>query len=271
MGRTLKIGTGSGAECELEVGGDGGGAAQFVFSLHKSGSVLLNKMVKELAAEAGRCFVDIPGSLFSLGIPIREAKLRPGESLSDFEGVCFGGFREWPKQLELGLGKGTKSILLVRDPRDILVSMYFSIVKSHPLPLSGDVRESLLDQRRSAEDTSIDDWVRRESGYLEDQISTYGEVLARSAGSLKVFRYEQVIFAKEQWLEEIVGWFGWKVARGAFERIARENDMVPAAEDPGSHVRKVVPGDHREKLNPTTIGWLGERFRPLMRTFGYDL
>lgn len=271
MGRTLRISTDSGAECELEVDGDGGGATQFVFSLHKSGSVLLNKMVKELAAEAGRCFVDIPGSLFSQGIPIREAKLRPGESLSDFKGICFGGFREWPRQLELGLGNGTDSILLVRDPRDILVSMYFSIVKSHPLPIYGDVRESLLDQRRSAGETSIDDWVRRESGYLEDQISTYGEVLARLAGSMKVFRYEQVIFAKERWLEEIVGWFGWKVAGRALERIARENDLVPSSEDPGSHVRKVFPGDHRLKLNPITVDWLGERFRPLMRTFGYDI
>jgi hypothetical protein len=45
--------------------------------------------------------------------------------------------------------------------------------------------------------------------------------------------------------------------------------VIPAEENPTEFVRKVVPGDHREKLGIATIRRLDEMLADEMATFGY--
>lgn len=47
-------------------------------------------------------------------------------------------------------------------------------------------------------------------------------------------------------------------------------DRRPAQERPDKHVRRVTPGDHREKLQPATIARLNEAFGDVLERFGYS-
>jgi hypothetical protein len=47
-------------------------------------------------------------------------------------------------------------------------------------------------------------------------------------------------------------------------------DIRPKNEQPTAFVRKVTPGDHREKLSSECIAKITETLRPAMDLFGYQ-
>ncbi len=244
----------------------------YAFAFHKSGSVLLNAMVSELCKAADVSFVDVPGLLFSKGYPLSAVTNHCG-GLFGQEGVCFGGFRHIPPPvLGLELTANSRSVLLVRDPRDMLVSHYFSMLKSHAVPQGGKVRDYLLEAREAAGQTTIESYVLEKADFFVKQFIRYEADLLRTHGDrTRIYRYEDVIFEKGDWLADINDWFGWGVNRATIDKIASAHDVRPDKEDEGKHVRRVVPGDHREKLGQETIEKLNEMFRPVVKPFGYDL
>ncbi len=256
---------------DIDVENPMGDATYFVFALHKSGSVLLNAMVREMAAVAKVPFVDVPGLLFSKGFMISEVSNLCGGVFAQ-EGVCFGGFRHIPPPvLGVKLTKESRSVLLVRDPRDMLVSHYFSMLKSHSIPQGGKVRDFMLGAREQAGQTSIDAYVVEKADFFVTQFIRYDADLLRDHSErTKIYRYEDVIFEKVSWLSDMNDWFGWGVDHGVIQSIATTHDLRPEHEDTAKHVRRVVPGDHREKLQPETIATLNEMFRPVVGRFGYN-
>ena len=97
----------------------------FVFSLPKAGSTLLMRIMADVCNVLGIPVIDLPTRLFNLDI-------RPAELTSDInslwqnQGYAYVGFRLFFPQMTFDFSK-TKNILLVRDPRDMLVSYYFSM------------------------------------------------------------------------------------------------------------------------------------------------
>ena len=244
----------------------------FVFALHKSGSVLLNSMIKEVVDSVDIPFVDLPVYLFSNGIKLPEVVSGTADVFA-MKGCVFGGFRHFPPPaLEVGNFSDSKSILLVRDPRDILVSFYFSMLKSHAIPKSGAARDTLLAERERVSDFDIDEFVREKSAFVIKQFQRYErQLLAKHSGSCRLFRYEDVIFEKTQWLSDVCQWFGWNVDPALIEKVANAHDIRPSEENTDAHIRRVAPGDHREKLSEETIEWLNQELRETVAPFGYDL
>lgn len=237
---------------------------------HKSGTVLLNALLKDLSAAVGMPFFDLPGAAFSKGVN--------AEQMTDSEGVLqqpgrlLGGFRTaWLGGEDLVLAGTAKAVVLVRDPRDILVSRYFSVARSHTIPGTGKARESMLSQRKQASDLTIDAWVIGSAASLAAVLDHWAAWVAKNAERVKVFRYEDVIFQKEQWLRDIDRWFGWNLPNELLGQIAAKHDIRPADEDASRHIRKVAPGDHKEKLKPETIAELNELLRGPAAKFGYQL
>jgi hypothetical protein len=251
--------------------GDAGGRG-FVFALHKSGSVLLNGIVSDLARAAGAPNCNVPEVLFRKGVKWKDVAAVPPD-LFGRKGVIFSGFRRMPRApFEIGFGAGDRAALLVRDPRDILVSLYFSIKFSHSIPKDGGMRDRLVELRKEAEQTLIDDYVIDGAPRLARQYDLYREgLMGRGDSVLRVFRYEDVIFEKERWVADLADLFGFAVPEAKRRKIAARYDLVPEKEDPSSHVRRVAPGDHREKLSPATIAKLDEIFRETVAPFGYAL
>lgn len=102
-----------------------------VFSFAKAGSVLVNEIVRDMMAAAGVGVIDWPTVLIQAGVDIASFNGSFGEAFP-VSGYCFGGFREIPRTF-LGAPAIAKlrKILVVRDPRDMLVSRYFWAKSSH--------------------------------------------------------------------------------------------------------------------------------------------
>ena len=122
----------------------------FIFAYIKSGSTLLNNMITCYCQALGIPTFSLFNSAFDSGVPTHEI-MKDANICFNKEGIIYTGFRHYPS-FELDL-KGIKCVLLVRDPRDMLVSLYYSIVKSHVIPKN---YEPLRESRQLASQQTID-------------------------------------------------------------------------------------------------------------------
>lgn len=252
----------------FEVTDDATRPAAFAFGLRKSGSSIMNAMVNALADMNAVRYVDVAGKLFEKGVTVPSWQNDAGMQALLHGGNLFGGFRNAPLGL-VGhdLVAGAPKILLVRDPRDALVSDYFSSAFSHSLPEGGDERDVLLAARSSALRATIGEWVLRRAPGFRQTMRDYDPFLAMPG--MRVYRYEQAILDKGWFLRDACRHFGWQVTDHQVSLILGWADVMPEEEKPTQFVRKVRPGDHRDKLDDRTIAALNEIFAAELDAFDY--
>jgi len=239
----------------------------FAFSLPKAGSTLLDQVLKDISSEAGISYFAPTNDLFRLGKNINFADFDV-EILYRSEGYCFSGFREFPHFLSRYRLSGRKALLLLRDPRDILTSLYFSTAITHSPPGQGSVAQAeFLKQRKQALEISIDDFVMSRVLTIEALLDRYIQNLPEM--DVRIYRYEDIIFRKHEWLRDIVDFIGIAISQEAIARIAARHDQQPPIERPDQHVRQVQPGDHRRKLHARGREFLEANLSPRWKLLGY--
>lgn len=247
--------------------------AWFALGVRKSGSSMFNRAVKLLAKFNAVNWIDLAGDLFDHDVPFfrwREGEVPPALVVG---GNCYGGFRDCPTGLTRHpeFARGLK-VLLVRDPRDAIVSEYFSTAHTHRMPGAGSHAEGgagddMLKRRESAQGQSVEDYVLAEAGKLAETIERYLPLLGDP--KLLVLRYEDIIFDKAKMVRDVARHFGWGVTLGQVDAVLKWIDVRPEVEDPTKFIRKVTPGDHREKLSAPVIAELDEMLGEGMAAFGY--
>jgi hypothetical protein len=215
-------------------------------SLPKAGSTLLFALLQDLAPHAGLAYVSLQDFFFINGLRQTEQPHEAG-SLFRPRGYCYGGFRGPPPYAIPILGSA-RCVVLVRDPRDMAVSHWYSITQSHVVPKAEEGEHFMARNRARALDRGKDAHVMQVARGFDAQ---YDRLL--SSGILHradtaVFRYEDVIFRKREWVDAICDWYGWDILAEARHAIADRHDVRPATPDPGAHIRQVTPGNHREEL-----------------------
>ncbi len=232
-------------------------------SLPKAGSVLLDGIVRMLCEQVPINYVSVMESYFSSGVIEPDI---PAETSNLFfeKGVCYGGFRYYPTQFEIPISDTAPAILLVRDPRDMIVSLYFSALKSHPSRGGGLANPAAT----AAAEMDIDDYARRMTKMYKLRMSGYVDFLKRRPDT-KVFRYEDIIYDKVKWVSDICEHFNWQIPENHCAKIAKHWDVMPDAEQPEAHVRQVHPGNFRKKLKAETIAFIEEALAIEMKAFNY--
>lgn len=233
----------------------------FLVGLIKSGSTLLNRLMKPVTESAGFVFEAPANDLRQQGLELRDADLT-----FVAEGHAYGGFRNLPWPLP-NFAAG-RTVFLARDPRDALTSLYYSIAYSHRPPgtIAGDALLRGFEARRArALDQVIDDFVLQEAPARARQI----EETLRHLPPHRLYRYEEVIFAKQAWVTDMMGYLGLVVPDRRVTQIVAKHDVMPSEEAPHEHIRRVTPGDHREKLRPETIQSLDIILSSVLRRLGY--
>jgi hypothetical protein len=251
-----------GDSAEILIPPPGEGERLFAFSLHKAGSVMLDRIITDMAEVAGIPAINIASQLFRQGFV--EALLPPevvGPVLMR-DGYVFMGFRGLAPYISAAALDGRRKALLIRDPRDMLVSLYFSHRYSHAVPRKGGARDQLLALRSDAGRMEIDDYV------LSDQprfmIDNYRAYMRAVGPDWRVYRYEDVIFRKRDWLADLAAFFQMDVGWDQLDRIADKHDLRPAEENVNAHVRQVTPGNHRKHLRARTIERLNETLADIL-------
>lgn len=239
----------------------------YAFAPHKCGSVLLQNIVKDMCAEEGFPFLNIHSELFIKGLRLHPFAKAIQELLNK-PGYCFGALRG-PAAIDIQTIAPRAKIFLLRDPRDVIVSYYFSITKSHPSPGAGPARDALLANRSEVESLSIDAFVQRENGFLILQnIRTFLKWTKELPNST-LFRYEDIIFAKEAWVKAIAECFDFHLSIEAIKAIADRHDIIPEYENSSQHIRQVRPGNYKKHLSATSIATIESAFKDVLDELSY--
>jgi hypothetical protein len=248
----------------------------FAFSLHKSGSTLFYTLLRGAARRSQDTgssrklnYVSIPDLLTNAGVP-GKILLDPGyiaDIALDALDTIYGGFRFVPGFFKDTHLEESGTMILVRDPRDMLTSLYYSVSKSHRVP-GGEAGELLMHDRKVAQGMNVDQFVltrARNQDWVErfERISSF-----RAVG--KAWRYEDVVFNKSSWFDEILEYLDVDLPPRMRKALIERVDIVPEADRPDEHVRQVRPGDHQRKLKPETIEELNDIFSVALSTWGYS-
>ena len=247
-----------------------GHSSYFAFSMYKSGSTLLTDIL-DLALdqkESPRPKVDVSKQMFKAGIDGRDWMVDPAFKSVTLSGYYYIGFREFCPYLEdVSVFQSAKKVLLVRDPRDALVSFYYSVLKSHRIT-EGGFGDSQKEFREQVKTIDIDEFVRDQCEWMKNIHKAYINSPAMQKG-LKVYKYESVIFDKVAWIDDVLSHLNIDISLPRKKFIWNHVHIVPSSEDSQKHIRTVVPGDHKKKISQETISYLNSELNEILKHYGY--
>jgi len=241
----------------------------FLFAFHKSGSVLVNALVRDLLTECGVPLIDLPTHLFERGI-LAETFQCDIAALFPLKGYCFAGFRDVPHWLVgTDVLRRARKMVIVRDPRDMLVSLYYSIKCSHVYPAVQTPQfEAMIASWRRDTELSVDEFCIASASHFNAVLWMLRGVL-RDQDAL-VLRYEDFIYDKVGLARDICRWCGISIPEERIREFAAAYSAIPKGDEPHAHIRQVHPGDHKRKLRPDTIAVLNASLASFLGAFSYE-
>jgi hypothetical protein len=243
----------------------------FAFGIYKGGSSLLATAVRRLAKQTHTKYFNLTQACLLGGVLLEEAVFSDYsrcmlEEWLGKPGVLLAGWRQFPSNFSIPLGRDTRTYLLVRDPRDAITSLYFSLKYSHST--TGALAAPILRSRDRLQDMDIDGFALALAPLFAAKFQAY-RPLERT--NLLLHRYEDIIFDKEKFLAAISAHFGIDASPAVLAGVAQSVDERPATEDINAHVRQVTPGDHKRKLKPATIEALNQILSDVLLKYDYDV
>ena len=243
------------------------------FSLNKAATQHTKSILRRCASENGMVPVSLHDYAFHTDFPyldlLSESELKRFHHLFKPTGYLysvFGGMIESIPELEK-----YKIVFMIRDPRDILVSEYYSIAYSHVLPdRKGNKYEHFMKRRSTAQSSSIDDFVVADSERIYEILQRYKDLLIDRYPHAYLTKYEEMISDFNGWLDGLIEHCQLKVSTDLLNSLLAKNvRSLPTEENVQRHIRKGKAKDYQEKLKPETIRYLDSKFFPMLKVFGY--
>jgi len=143
-------------------------------------------------------------------------------------------------------------IFHLRDPRDILVSEYFSFGWIHT------TQGTPLDQRRQEiQEMGVDEYVITQSAQSTWPLDQkYASLVGYDFDPEleTVVKYEQMVTEFPKWCSQVVAAFGVRFPKMLTARLAwRYRNEFKTSGETMQHKRRITPGDFRDKLKPDSI------------------
>ena len=230
------------------------------FTLHKCASMYVSKLLKEILKSTNITFIDLSTylnfvgqSIYALDESLKEKTSRAFNP----KGYFYTAIRD-PRILEIVKNQEKfKILLLLRDPRNVLTSAYFSLGYTHKLPINELKREEFLDWRNVVSNQEVDDYLVKVKQYWLNNYTYYCQNLLGKPNVLFV-KYEDMTNNFDNWLNTVVQFLEANVSQKKLDKVinkARKN--------------KVESVDYKQKLKPETIDLLNLEFREVLNMLGY--
>ena len=239
-----------------------------VHSLHKSGTMFLFNFFKHLSRIQNATLLSANHSPASDYDSISD--FQSLSSISDGKStVCRCPIRTFKLEKFQVPGVNQHRIFHLRDPRDMLVSEYYSFGWIHKT-------DEFLDDRRSEiQQMSVDEYAIGQSEQSTWPVEQkYQPLLDYNFDPQRetVVKYEQMVTNFPFWCAKVVAAYGCRFPKLLTVRLAwrYRKEFKPSAESM-QHKRRMIPGDFREKLKPETIEILNRRYEAILERFDFPL
>jgi hypothetical protein len=159
----------------------------------------------------------------------------------------------------------TRIVLVLRDPRDVLTSRFFSVAYSH-----SPKDDAYLAARDRAQVQGIDAFVIER---LPEVLSRYQSLQEQIVGRENVLylRYEDMVADFPRWLNRLAVHICDEPQSDLISGLIEASDFQVSEEDEYAHRRAVQPGNYRSKLKPETVAAVEREFESVMNALGYRL
>ena len=245
----------------------------FVFVPHRGGSMFLHWLTLDVAKHTGRPYYS----------PNAGANVLAMERIYGAPSAALAGpgiYGPLRGLVDIPSPASARVIVQLRDPRDVLVSMFYSYCYSHPGEVPGgtsyrlDVAERGIDEfvltlatadrfpYRGAYGTGGPYW--RWLGSVAQRYERFLDFIDCNP-SVAVLAYEEMVLDFRNWLDRFCGAFEVRDARFIEALDAKHRSNPPRAENVHRHRRQSRPGDYASKLLPPTITALDAIFSRYLR------
>jgi hypothetical protein len=169
-----------------------------------------------------------------------------------------GSYREIPSADKY------KIVLQLRDPRDMLTSLYFSTAYSHEL-----INEKMVQRRLASLQQTVDEYVLSAA---PDYMSIYERYIASLLlrENVLFLKYEEMVSDFPVWLDRLTQHCELSDQVNAIAQIKKNADFKVEKEDAYSQRRQVTPGDYHRKLKSETVEQLNSMFSSVLRQLNYQ-
>ena len=252
-----------------------------VFTLHKCASTFIHRQTKRLCKKSNIVHYSPNGE----DRKITEEQLLTDKDIWLNKG-CFAPVRffvDVPQIQECDV------ILHLRDPRDVLVSMFYSYCYIHPgeIPANTGYRQEVASRgidefvlnKASAKslmyqgDYGTGSHVEKYVGNFPQRYDDYINKLLNQS-NVTLVKYEEMVTNYRAWLTKFVRSFPLKPGQkiNAIEQLVKQSsDFFPQRDrDTMTHVRHITPGDYKNKLKPDTIERLNDIFANTLNILNYE-
>ena len=256
-----------------------------IYSVHKTASMFIHRFCIDLSGHFG-----VPH--YSINYEDQAGEINSGswaDTISSKDHPCIvGPIRSGEREPTVPEDLSPYNVVLVlRDPRDMLTSLFYSFAYSHYWSPTG--FNASEEQRKAWADGGVDafvlDWADR---FLVRYKRMVDQLLGRP--NVLLLSYEQLVTDYAGWLKKFMSAtaglplpvtptpLGFSrpplFTRTRIRRILQEkfaHEFIPHGEDIRVHRRQITPGDHRRKLKPETIAELDGTFGDVMRALDYPV
>ncbi len=235
-------------------------------TMHKAASVFVNDVLDLALKPEGMVHVDFAFDAFQKGIKEWEYCVSKSHLFST-PGYYFGAFRG-PYIDKFEDLSANRIVVQVRDPRDCIVSLYYSYKYSHGEPGEGVLKKIFNRIRKHVEDTEIDDFALEQAKIYSRRLAMITDLCNRYEDYV-LLKYERMVLDYEKWEGQLYGFLGVDPFPAVRKKIKALAAFDVKSEDVTQHKRQVTPGDHTRKLKPRTIDQMNEILSEHLVRYGY--
>jgi hypothetical protein len=259
-----------------------------IHCLHRSGSTFLTKFYKYISLLCEINYYQCTGqnSLFNINYflnsnrsfcicPIRTFPLS-NKPVSQLKGSSY---------IENEINDKFNYIIQLRDPRDILVSQYYSFGWTHgyvKTKINHNVFKNATNRRKMIRNMTIDEYAKSNIGY-KDLLERYIPIIKiknLNKKNIKIIKYSDMVLNFSKWVLEATSFFkinkaiqdkAYNKFKNEFLNIKETNPNTFIKNKPlvvscgKNEKRKVYPGDYLNKFSKNTIQFLNEQFKPILK------
>jgi hypothetical protein len=238
------------------------------FTTHKCASSFMNQFFMMVSNNSNYRVVDYASSIWGLGDSLDIGSTYEPFLEKNYDRLYFQTgeiYAPQRKPIHFPGVEKFKHIYFLRDPRDVLVSAFYSFGSSHSLPQNTAAKDVFLRERENIQKGTIDDYVRKSA--VEWILPLYKEYqyLRESADSNIFLSYDLFNSNFLKFIKELSVFLNFTPTEEEIEEVMRANEKgANTIENISKHRRSGKSGQFRDKLLPGTIDHLNELFSDVL-------
>lgn len=247
------------------------------FTQHKAASTFVTNILEQLSRLPDPLrHVNYSSLLGDLGAYVSFGKRFPNEhdwycqyapTLFKRTGCVYGPFRYPFFIRDCSL---FKKIIFLRDPRDALISRYYSFGFSHGIPKDSQTQKWFLNERERIQAESIDAYcLRMATEWSAPMLDGYMKMIRQSVENPLVIIYEDYVKDPGQTIRQIFDYCGVEAPEKAISELIRQAKPVSESVTVTSHKRSGRSGQYLQELRPETIVGIEMQLKNELEFFGW--